>query len=56
TKLGKIGYAPDEQMRLGIVAPHSDLYALGVTCLVLMTGKLPSIEFFYPCLLKMLTF
>ncbi|NES92130.1 serine/threonine protein kinase [Okeania hirsuta] len=42
TKLGKFGYAPDEQMRLGIVAPHSDLYALGVTCLVLMTGKLPS--------------
>lgn len=42
TRLGKFGYAPDEQMRLGIVAPHSDLYALGVTCLVLMTGKLPS--------------
>ncbi|NER04812.1 MAG: serine/threonine protein kinase, partial [Okeania sp. SIO3C4] len=42
TKLGKFGYAPDEQIRLGIVAPHSDLYALGVTCLVLMTGKLPS--------------
>ncbi|GGA36875.1 serine/threonine-protein kinase [Okeania sp. KiyG1] len=41
TKLGKFGYAPDEQMRLGIVAPHSDLYALGVTCLVLMTGKIP---------------
>ncbi len=42
TKLGKFGYAPDEQMRLGIVAPHSDLYALAVTCLVLMTGKFPS--------------
>ncbi|MGB3513834.1 MAG: serine/threonine-protein kinase [Microcoleaceae cyanobacterium] len=42
TRLGKFGYAPDEQMRLGIVAHHSDLYALGVTCLVLMTGKLPS--------------
>ncbi len=41
TRLGKFGYAPDEQMRLGIVAPHSDLYGLGVTCLVLMTGKLP---------------
>src|SRR5919202_1797922 len=41
TRLGKIGYSPDEQMRLGIVAPHSDLYALGVTALVLMTGKQP---------------
>lgn len=41
TRLGKIGYAPDEQMRLGLVAPHSDLYALAVTALVLMTGKLP---------------
>lgn len=41
TCLGKIGYAPDEQLRLGIVAPHSDLYALGVTALVLMTGKQP---------------
>ncbi|WP_250122969.1 serine/threonine-protein kinase [Chroococcidiopsis sp. CCMEE 29] len=28
TCLGKVGYAPDEQLRLGIVAPHSDLYAL----------------------------
>lgn len=42
TRLGKIGYAPDEQIRLGIVAPHSDLYALGVTIVVLMTGKQPS--------------
>ena len=41
TRLGKIGYAPDEQLRLGISAPHSDLYALGVTALVLMTGKPP---------------
>jgi serine/threonine-protein kinase len=41
TRLGKLGYAPDEQLRLGIVAPHSDLYALGVTALVLMTGKQP---------------
>ncbi len=41
TRLGKIGYAPDEQMRLGLVAPHSDLYALAVTALVLMTGKSP---------------
>ena len=41
TCLGKIGYAPDEQLRLGIAAPHSDLYALAVTSLVLMTGKQP---------------
>ncbi|MCA1994253.1 MAG: protein kinase, partial [Coleofasciculus sp. S288] len=41
TRLGKIGYAPDEQLRLGICAPHSDLYALSVTALVLMTGKQP---------------
>ncbi|MGB3205519.1 MAG: serine/threonine-protein kinase [Crinalium sp.] len=41
TRLGKSGYAPDEQIRLGSVAPHSDLYALGVTAIVLMTGKQP---------------
>jgi|GEM_PF-1577420 len=41
TRLGKVGYAPGEQLRLGIAAPHSDLYALGVTALVLMTGKQP---------------
>lgn len=41
TRLGKVGYAPDEQMRMGIVAPYSDLYALGVTAIVLMTGKQP---------------
>ena len=39
TRLGKIGYAPSEQMHLGLVAPHSDLYALAITALVLMTGK-----------------
>ena len=41
TRLGKLGYAPDEQMRLGLVAPYSDLYALGVTAIVLLTGKQP---------------
>lgn len=41
TCMGKVGYAPDEQIRLGIVAPHSDLYALAVTVIVLMTGKQP---------------
>ncbi|BAZ12548.1 protein kinase [Calothrix sp. NIES-4071] len=41
TLLGKIGYAPPEQMQTGIVEPHSDLYALAVTVLVLLTGKQP---------------
>lgn len=41
TSIGKVGYAPDEQVRLGIVAPYSDLYALAVTAIVLMTGKQP---------------
>ncbi|MGL5509758.1 MAG: protein kinase domain-containing protein, partial [Microcoleaceae cyanobacterium] len=43
TILGKAGYAPDEQMRLGIVYPQSDLYALAVTALVLLTGHEPNI-------------
>jgi serine/threonine-protein kinase len=41
TRLGKVGYAPDEQMQLGRAYPHSDLYALAVTVLVLLTGKEP---------------
>ena len=43
TILGKAGYAPDEQMRLGVVYPQSDLYALAVTALVLLTGQEPNI-------------
>jgi serine/threonine-protein kinase len=39
--LGKAGYAPVEQMQKGIVFPHSDLYALAATVLVLLTGKEP---------------
>jgi len=42
TRLGKIGYAPAEQMEQGVVSPHSDLYALAVTALVLLTGKEPA--------------
>lgn len=42
TRLGKVGYAPEEQMGSGRVFPHSDLYALGMTVLVLITGKEPS--------------
>ena len=41
TRLGKVGYAPPEQMQSGIVFPHSDLYALAVTVLVLLAGKNP---------------
>jgi len=41
TRLGKVGYSPPEQMQGGIVFPHSDLYALGATVVVLLTGKEP---------------
>jgi serine/threonine protein kinase, bacterial len=41
TRIGKLGYAPVEQMQMGIVYPHSDLYALATTVLVLLTGKEP---------------
>ncbi|AFY48179.1 serine/threonine protein kinase [Nostoc sp. PCC 7524] len=41
TLLGKVGFAPPEQMQTGSVYPHSDLYALAVTALVLLTGKQP---------------
>ncbi|BAY13967.1 serine/threonine-protein kinase [Calothrix sp. NIES-2098] len=41
TLLGKVGFAPPEQMQTGLVSPHSDLYALAATMLVLLTGKQP---------------
>ena len=41
TLLGKMGFAPPEQMQTGMVSPHSDLYALAATVLVLLTGKQP---------------
>ncbi len=41
--VGKIGYAPPEQMRMGQCYPCSDLYALGVTAIVLLTGKEPGV-------------
>jgi serine/threonine protein kinase len=42
TCLGKVGYAPHEQMQRGTVSSNSDLYALAATCLVLLTGKEPT--------------
>lgn len=42
TQLGQMGYAPPEQIQSGLVFPHSDLYALAATVLVLLTGKQPN--------------
>ncbi|AFZ36812.1 serine/threonine protein kinase [Stanieria cyanosphaera PCC 7437] len=42
TFVGKIGYAPEEQMNFGICYPCSDLYSLAVTAIVLLTGKQPN--------------
>jgi len=41
TRLGKVGYAPEEQLEAGQVTPSADLYALAVTTLVLLTGESP---------------
>ena len=43
TRLGKVGYAPEEQMEAGQVTPSADLYALAVTALVLLTGEPPQV-------------
>jgi serine/threonine protein kinase len=39
TRIGKQGYAPDEQMIRGKVSPASDLYAVAATALTLLIGK-----------------
>lgn len=39
--VGKVGYAPYEQIRMGQCSPRSDLYALAVTAVVLLTGQSP---------------
>ncbi|MEH1930383.1 serine/threonine-protein kinase [Nostoc sp.] len=39
--VGKLGYSPSEQMQTGGAYPSSDLYALAVTAIVLLTGKEP---------------
>ena len=41
TTVGKLGYAPIEQMQTGNAYPNSDLYALAVTAIVLLTGREP---------------
>ena len=41
TTVGKLGYSPSEQMQTGGAYPSSDLYALAVTAIVLLTGKEP---------------
>jgi serine/threonine protein kinase len=43
--VGQPGYAPIEQLESGEVYPNSDLYALAVTAIVLLTGKEPSALF-----------
>jgi serine/threonine protein kinase len=41
TGIYSLGFAPPEQMRGDKVYPSTDLYALAVTCLMLLTGKQP---------------
>ena len=41
TGIYSMGYAPPEQMQGSQVFPSTDLYALAVTCLTLLTGKEP---------------
>lgn len=42
TGIYSMGFAPPEQMRGDNVYPATDLYALAVTCITLLTGKPPS--------------
>jgi len=41
TTVGKLGYAPSEQIQTGRAYPCSDLYSLAVTAVVLLTGREP---------------
>jgi serine/threonine-protein kinase len=45
TTVGKLGYAPSEQLQTGRAYPSSDLYALAVTAIVLLTGREPQAMF-----------
>lgn len=42
TGIYSLGFAPPEQMRGDKVYPSTDLYALAVTCITLLTGKQPN--------------
>ncbi|MDF5708972.1 MAG: serine/threonine-protein kinase [Nostoc sp. S4] len=41
TNVGKLGYSPSEQAQTGGAYPSSDLYALAVSAIVLLTGREP---------------
>ncbi len=41
TRLGHAGYIPETQQKTGLASPTDDLYALGMTAMVLLTGKEP---------------
>jgi serine/threonine-protein kinase len=41
TTVGKVGYAPSEQIQTGRAYPSSDLYSLAATAVVLLAGKEP---------------
>ncbi|MGB3790630.1 MAG: serine/threonine-protein kinase [Phormidesmis sp.] len=43
TRIGKVGYVPEEQFDAGTADPTSDLYGLAVTLLVLLTGQQPKV-------------
>ncbi|MFB2922895.1 serine/threonine protein kinase [Aerosakkonema funiforme] len=41
TRLFSPGYSPPEQIAGGVVGPSADFYALGLTCIQLLTGQYP---------------
>lgn len=43
TTMGTVGYTPPEQMTYGESYPASDIYALGATCIHLLTNTLPGL-------------
>ena len=45
TTVGKVGYAPSEQIQTGRAYASSDLYSLAATAVVLLTGKEPQALF-----------
>lgn len=45
TTVGKMGYAPSEQIQTGRAYPNSDLYSLAVMAIVLLTAQEPQVLF-----------